>query len=59
MPLFIGSPEGVNPMDMESIKVNMHLFEPIHFLFPFIAHATGTLIGCIITGEIARNIYLK
>lgn len=39
-------PPGINPEDMESLKANFHLFEPKHFIVPFIAHAVGTLIGC-------------
>ena len=51
----IPPPEGVNPADMESIKANMHLYEPIHFLFPFLAHALGTLIGAMIAYLISAN----
>jgi hypothetical protein len=52
---FIGAPDGVNLMDMENIKVNMHLFKPIHFLFPFVADAAGTLIGCFIAVKITAT----
>lgn len=38
-------PEGIDPSDMDSLKANMHLLEPKHFLFPFLAHALGTLTG--------------
>lgn len=51
----IPPPEGVNPADMESIKANMHLYEPIHFLFPFLAHALGTLVGAMIAYLIAAS----
>ena len=50
---FIAPPEGVNPNDIESIKENMHLYTPIHFLIPFLAHAMGTFIGALITSLIA------
>lgn len=51
----IPPPEGVNPSDMESLKASMHLFEPRHFIFPFLAHALGTLAGAYIAGMIAVN----
>jgi hypothetical protein len=38
-------PEGVDPTSMDSIKNSIHLFKPIHFLSPFLAHALGTLVG--------------
>lgn len=31
----------------------MHLFQPKHFLFPFLAHALGTLVGAFIAAKIA------
>ena len=53
---FIAPPEGVNPNDIESIKENMHLYTPIHFIIPFLAHAMGTFIGALITSLIAVSI---
>lgn len=50
----VPAPEGVNPMDAESIRANLHLFEPKHFAFPFLAHAVGTLDGAMIAGLIAK-----
>ncbi len=44
----IPPPEGVNPSSMESLKEGMHLFKPRHFLFPFLAHALGTLSGAML-----------
>lgn len=41
----ISPPAGVDVMDPESLKANIHLFGPKHFLMPFIAHALGTLAG--------------
>jgi hypothetical protein len=38
-------PEGVDVTNMESLRSSMHLFETRHFLFPFLAHAVGTLAG--------------
>lgn len=33
----------------------MHLFEPKHFLFPFLAHILGTLVGAFTAAKIAAN----
>ena len=57
----ISPPEGVNPVDIESIKANIHLYTPIHFLVPFLAHAIGTFVGALITSLIAVSykIYLS
>jgi len=52
-------PEGVNPADVESLQANMHLFEPKHFIFPFLAHALGTLIGAFIAARFAVNHAMK
>jgi len=49
----IPPPEGVDPSSMESLKANMHLFEARHFIFPFLAHALGTLAGAFIVGLFA------
>ncbi len=48
-------PEGVNPLDTESIKAGMHLFSPMNYLVVFAAHALGTLVGAIIAGFIAQS----
>jgi len=46
-------PDGINPNDIESIKENIHLYTPIHFFIPLLAHAMGTFIGALITSLIA------
>ena len=33
--------------DAESVASSIHLFEPKHFVLPFVAHALGTLIGAL------------
>ena len=55
----IPPPEGVDPTDMESLKASLHLFEPRHFIFPFLAHALGTLVGAFAAASIAANNKLK
>ena len=55
----IPPPEGVNAADMESIKASMHLYQPIHFLFPFLAHAIGTFVGALLAALIAGTHKMK
>ena len=52
-------PPGVDPSDMESIKANIHLYEPKHFIFPFLAHALGTLAGAYIAARLAATHKLR
>ncbi|MGV6943696.1 hypothetical protein [Sphingobacterium kyonggiense] len=51
----IPPPEGVDVTTEEGLKAGMHLFKPINFLFPFLAHALGTLVGAFIASKIAAN----
>ena len=44
----IPPPAGVDTATTEGLKAAMPLFEPKHFLFPFLAHAVGTLVGVFI-----------
>ncbi len=43
----------------EGLKAVMHLFEPRHFIFPFLAHALGTFVGALIAAAIAVNHKMK
>lgn len=49
----IPPPAGADNTTMEGLKASMHLFGPEHFLFPFLAHALGTLAGALTTALIA------
>jgi len=55
----IPPPEGTDVTTMDGLKASMHLFEPRHFIFPFLAHALGTLVGAIIAGCIAATHKMK
>jgi hypothetical protein len=44
-PKVVPPPAGVNLSDAKSLAAGIHLLEPRHFLFPFLAHAAGTLVG--------------
>ena len=61
-PNIIPIPEGADVTDMDKLAESMHLFEPKHFIFPFLGHAVGTLIGAFTTVKIAvsnhRNLAL-
>lgn len=46
-PSLIPPPAGVDVNDAESLRRSIHLFEPRHFVMPFLAHALGTLAGAL------------
>lgn len=46
-------PEGAALEPMEKLKESMHLFEPKHFLMPFLAHSLGTFVGAFFAALIA------
>ena len=48
-------PEGADTTTMEGLAEAMPLFSPKHFLFPFLAHAIGTLIGAYIAARMAAT----
>ncbi|MCH2450983.1 MAG: hypothetical protein MK198_12670 [Gracilimonas sp.] len=45
----IPPPGGTDVTTMEGLQESMHLFQPKHFLMPFLAHALGTLAGALLT----------
>ncbi len=51
----IPPPEGGDITTMEGLKATMHLFKPKHFIFPFLAHALGTLVGAFVATKIAAT----
>jgi hypothetical protein len=51
----IPPPNGADVTTMEGLKATMHLFEPKHFIFPFLAHALGTFAGAATTALIAAS----
>jgi len=54
-PSIIPPPEGMDPTDMESIKEFMPQMEFRHFIFPFLAHALGTLVGAFTAAKLALS----
>jgi hypothetical protein len=55
----IPPPAGADTSTMEGLKETMHLFEAKHFIFPFLAHAFGTLVGAFVATLIAVKYKLK
>ena len=51
--------EGLDPGNVDSIQKLNPSLGPEYFIFPFLAHAIGTLIGATITGLISANYSLK
>ena len=54
-PHIIAAPPGVNMNDAKSLSASMHLLEPKHFVFPFLAHAVGTFAGACVAHVIAAT----
>ena len=55
----IPPPEGAITTTMEGLKASMHLFEPKHFIMPFLAHALGTLVGAFVLALIVQKNKVK
>lgn len=55
----IPPPEGADITSTEGLKASIHLFKPVNFIFPFLAHALGTLVGAFVAGKIAANHKMK
>lgn len=54
-PSIFGVPEGVDIMDINSIRENINLYLPQHFVGPILAHGLGTLVGAFVAAKIALN----
>jgi len=55
----IPPPDGVVTNTTEGLQEALHLFEPKHFLMPFLAHALGTLFGAFVAALIALKHKIK
>lgn len=55
----IPPPQDADITTMEGLKSTMHLFEPKHFIFPFLAHALGTFLGAVVAAMIAATHKIK
>lgn len=54
-PRVIPPPAGVDVTKAESLAASIHLFEAKHFVFPFLAHALGTLAGALVASLMAGS----
>lgn len=52
-------PEGADVSTMEGLREGMKLFTPMNFLFPFLAHALGTLVGAFVAAKLAASHAIK
>ena len=51
--------EGVDPNDMEALAAVMPTLGAEYFIFPFLGHAVGTLVGAVIAAWIAATYKMK
>jgi hypothetical protein len=54
-PMIIPPPEGADVTTMEGLAASMHLMQPKHFIFPFLAHAIGTFVGAFLAAKISTG----
>lgn len=54
-PLVVPPPAGVDMSTAEGVAAGAHLLTPAHFLFPFLAHAVGTLVGSLVAHLVAAT----
>jgi hypothetical protein len=58
-PMAIPLPEGADVSTMEGLRDSMKLFTPVNFVFPFLAHALGTLAGAFVAAKLAASHPMK
>ena len=51
----IPPPEGTDVTTVEGLKKALPLFQPKHYIFPFLAHAVGSLSGAYIAARLAGS----
>ncbi len=51
----IPPPTDADVTTLEGLRSSIHLFEPKHFLFPFLAHGLGTLAGAFVAARLATS----
>jgi len=58
-PKVIAPPAGVDMTTEAGLKAGMQLMQPQHFLFPYLAHAFGTMVAAFIITILARSNHFK
>ena len=51
----IAPPVGADLTTAEGLQAAMPLLQPRHFVFPFLAHALGTLVGAFVATKVASG----
>ncbi len=54
-PHVVPPPAGVDMSDVKSMAESIHLLDARHFVFPFLAHALGTLVGSAVAYLLATG----
>jgi hypothetical protein len=54
-PSVVPLPAGADVSTMENLRESMKLFAPVNFIFPFLAHALGTLAGAFFAARFATR----
>jgi hypothetical protein len=54
-PMVVPPPSGVDMTTAEGLQAGMALLAPRHFVFPWLAHAVGTLVGALVAARLARS----
>jgi len=55
----IPPPPGADMTTAEGLKAALPLLEPKHFIFPFLAHALGTLVGAFLAARIGATSHMR
>ncbi len=58
-PFVVPLPEGADISTMDNLLDSMKLFTPVNFVFPFLAHALGTLAGAFVAAKLAASHSVK
>ncbi len=58
-PSVVPLPEGADVSTMESLRDSMKLFTPVNFIFPFVGHALGTLVGAFVAAKFTASHHVK
>ena len=51
----IPPPNGADITTTEGLKASMHLFRPVNFLMPFLAHAFGTFVDALLAAKLVKK----
>ena len=58
-PFVVPLPKGADVSTMDNLRESMKLFTPVNFIFPFLAHALGTLVGAFIAAKFTASHHVK